>query len=220
MHEHIVHLLSTYGYWGLYGALAIEYLFIPVPGETTLTTVGILWQRPAYHLSLPWLILATSLGTFTGALFGYAVGRAFGRPVLERFGKYIRITPARIDQADVLFAKYTVPTLLLSRYIAGIRIIVPYIAGINKVRIATYIPTVLLGSFLWTSTFILAGSVIEHSWGRIVTHWKRDLIPAVLIAALAVVAYVYVHRWMNRKLHDATEADSQASDSENAPRRD
>ncbi|GMA51857.1 hypothetical protein GCM10025857_32140 [Alicyclobacillus contaminans] len=219
--HHLAHLLSTYGYWGLYGGLALEYLFIPVPGETTLTTAGILWQKPQYHLSLFWLLLSTTLGTFTGAMFGYLVGRALGRPFLVRYGKYVRLTPERIDKASRMFTRYTIPTLVLSRYIAGIRIIVPYIAGINRVRLILFVPVMLLSSLLWTSTFILAGVVIERAWRHFIHNWRHNLIPTLLIVAVLVAAYLYIHHWMKRRLNTDSpdEEVPPASDSEDGPDR-
>jgi membrane protein DedA with SNARE-associated domain len=200
LQQHIAHLLSTYGYWGLCGGLALEYLFIPVPGETTLTAAGIMWNKHTYNLNLFWLLVSTTLGTFAGSMFGYLIGRAFGRPFLVKFGKYIRLTPERIDKADRIFAKYTVPTLLLSRYIAGIRIIVPYIAGINRVRLWVYAPVMLVSSLIWTSTFILAGSVIEQAFHQLVTNWQKNLVPVLLVAAVLVAGYIYFHRWLKRKM--------------------
>jgi len=202
----IANVLHHYGYWGLYGtlfgAMAAEYLFVPVPGETTLTTVGILWKQGHFGLHLIWLILATGLGTFTGSLIGYIIGRTLGRPFLERFGRYVRLTPARIDKAESLFTKYTVPTLIFSRFIAGVRIIVPYIAGINKTKLSTYLPVMLVSSLAWTATFIMAGSLIETEWAVFMHHWKRNLIPAILIVAVVVVGYWYFHHWMKRKMND------------------
>jgi membrane protein DedA with SNARE-associated domain len=203
LQQHIAHLLSTYGYWGLCGGLALEYLFIPVPGETTLTAAGIMWHKHTYNLNLFWLLVSTTLGTFAGSMFGYLIGRAFGRPFLVRFGKYIRLTPERIDKADRIFAKYTLPTLFLSRYIAGIRIIVPYIAGINRVRLWVYAPVMFVSSLIWTTTFILAGSVIEQAFQRLITDWQKNLVPVLLVLAVLVVGYVYFHRWLKRKMNAA-----------------
>ncbi|MCF8567283.1 DedA family protein [Alicyclobacillus tolerans] len=203
MHQYLTHLLQTYGYWGLCGLLALEYLFVPVPGETTLTTSGILWQQGSYHLKLVWLILATTFGTFTGSMFGYVIGRTLGRPFVEKFGRYIRITPKQIDRAESLFAKYTVPTLLISRYIAVVRILVPYIAGINRARLAVYIPVMLLGSLAWTSTFILAGGAIAKAWDQVVANWRHELIPAIFIAMVLVVGYWFLHRLIKHKMEAA-----------------
>jgi membrane protein DedA with SNARE-associated domain len=214
-HHRIANLIHTYGYWGLFGALALEYLFIPVPGETTLTASGIFWKNPANHLHLFWLLAATTLGTFAGTMFGYVIGRTLGRPFLERFGRYIRLTPARIDKADALFSKYTLPTLVFSRYIAGIRIIVPYIAGINQVRLLVYVPVMLVSSLAWTSTFILAGSVIEAAWKTVSHHWKRYLVPVVIVVIILGVGYYFLHRWLHRKFSDHPDTSGESTESDN-----
>lgn len=184
---------------------------MPVPGETTLTVAGVLGQQPTYHLNVILLIVATTVGTFAGSMISYGIGRTLGRPFLEKFGRYVRITPNKIDKADRLFAKYTLPTLIFSRYIAVVRILVPYMAGINRVRLWIYIPIMLLGSLAWTSTFILAGSVIEHSIGTVITHWRQDLIPGILILIALIVAYYFFHKWLKRKM-DVPEPEEQQSD--------
>lgn len=193
-------LLNRYGYWGLFGSLALEYLFIPVPGETTLTAAGIAFKTHHFHLSLVSILVATTFGTFIGSMFGYLIGRIFGRPVLVRFGKLIRLKPEKIDQAELLFSKYTVLTLVISRYIAVVRIIVPYLAGINRVPITLYAGTMLVSSLLWTSTFVLAGSLIEGAWRHFIHHWRSEIAPAVIIILILVAGYIYLHRWLNRRL--------------------
>ncbi len=199
MHHYIAHLLQTYGYAGVFFALALEYV-LAVPAETILTTTGILWQQKIYHLQLLPLILATSLGTTFGATFAYFMGRTLGRPFLLRYGKFVRLTPKRIDKADKLFAKYTLPTLIISRYIAVIRILIPYLAGINRVKLPLYITTIFLSSLLWTSTFVMAGSVIDRAWSAVIVHWQRNLIPALIILAVFIAGYAYLHKWLAHKM--------------------
>ncbi len=200
MHHYIAHLLQTYGYTGLFIALALEYV-LGVPAETILTTTGILWQNKIYHLHLFPLVMSTSLGTTVGASFAYVIGRTLGRPFLLKYGKFVRLTPERINKADRLFAKYTLPTLIISRYIAVIRILIPYLAGINKIRFPLYFITIFLSSILWTTTFITAGGIIEHAFGAVLLHWKRNLIPAILILALLIVGYAYLHKWLSKKMN-------------------
>jgi membrane protein DedA with SNARE-associated domain len=205
--HYIAHLLQTYGYAGLFIALALEYI-LAVPAETILTTTGILWQNKIYHLHLLPLILTTSLGTTAGATLAYWIGRSLGRPFLLRYGKFVRLTPERINKADRLFAKYTLPTLIISRYIAIVRILIPYLAGINKVKFTLYITTIFLSSLLWTTTFITAGGIIEHAFGAVLHHWKRNLIPAVIILALLIAGYAYLHKWLTRKMDTTDEQEN------------
>jgi membrane protein DedA with SNARE-associated domain len=213
--HYIAHLLQTYGYTGLFIALALEYV-LAVPAETILTTTGILWQNKIYHLHIVPLILATSLGTTFGATLAYWVGRTLGRPFLIRYGKFVHLTPERINKADRLFAKYTLPTLVISRYIAVVRILIPYLAGINKVKFPLFVTTIFLSSILWTTTFITAGGVIEHAFGAVMHHWKRNLIPAAIILALLIVLYAYLHKWLARKMEAADkEAESESKETNN-----
>ncbi|MCL6592538.1 MAG: DedA family protein, partial [Alicyclobacillus sp.] len=181
----------------LFGAFVLEYLFVPVPGETVLTTTGILWHHQTLQLALGWLLTASTLGSFCGCMLAYALGRIVGRPFLLRFGRYVRLTPARLDRADALFAKYTVPTLVISRFIAGVRILIPYVAGINRVRVWVYAPVILISTLIWTTTFILAGGAIESAYRHLVNSGPGAVAP-VLLAVLALVAAVW---WGHRRLH-------------------
>ncbi len=126
----------------------IEYLVLVVPGETLLTTLGILSHTNQVHFNLPLLIVAASLGTFTGSMFTYFIGRLVGRPVVQRYGKYIFITDKRLQQTERLFQRQAVLTLLITKYIAVIRDVIPYVSGLNKVNLRTYIPSQLVASFL------------------------------------------------------------------------
>jgi membrane protein DedA with SNARE-associated domain len=201
----IEHLMQVYGYWGICGALALEYLFVPVPGETTLTASGVLAQQSGGHISLFWLITSATFGTFAGSMIAYLLGRVLGRPFLVKYGRYVRLTPERLAQADAIFAKYTVPTLLISRYIAFVRIFVPYIAGINRVRLVLYTPVMFLASLLWTAPFILAGTLIERMVRAVLNDWQRYLLPALLVLALLAVAYWWFHRWLKRKMNSVVQ---------------
>jgi membrane protein DedA with SNARE-associated domain len=193
-------LLTKYGYWGLFGALALEYLFIPVPGETTLTAAGIAYKSHHFHLSLFWLLTATTLGSFIGSMCSYFIGRLFGRPFLLRLSRILRLKPEKIDEAEAFFSKYTVLTLIISRYIAVVRIIVPYLAGMNHVPLPLYAATMLISSLAWTATFVVAGSVIEEAWHQFIHHWRMELIPALLIFIFVVIGYVSLHRWLNQRM--------------------
>ncbi len=201
----ILHLFQQYGYWGLCGALAAEYLFFPVPAETSLTATGVLWQQSASHLNLYLLILSATFGTFMGSLIAYTLGRTIGRPFILKIGKYVRLTPERLQKQEKMFMRYTIPMLFISRYIAFVRIIVPYLAGINRIRLRVFVPVVLIGSLAWTTTFILAGSLIEHAIVDVIHHWRTDLIPGVIVLIALCVGYFYLHRFLKRKM-DAAEA--------------
>ncbi|GMA60500.1 DedA family protein [Alicyclobacillus fastidiosus] len=194
----LAHLIGTYGYFGLFVMLALEYVILVVPGETTLTTVGILSRTNVYHFHFLTLVLISALGTSTGALFAYTIGRLFGRPVIYKYGKYVFLTEKRLEQSETLFHRHTILTLLISKYIAVVRDIVPYIAGINRVPLVRFIPITLISSFLWTATFIGAGGFIGKLGAIVRNHWRTDIIPAVLVVVAAAIAYRMIHKKMRQ----------------------
>ena len=123
-------LLVHYGYLGIILALILEFLLIPFPAETILILSGILWRQGVLHL-LPLLVFAT-VGSFVGSLCAYYIGFYVGRPVLLRYGRCVRLDEAKLDKAERAFEKYALPIVGLGRFIAGIRVLIAYVAGINK----------------------------------------------------------------------------------------
>lgn len=192
------HIIMTYGYLGVIVLLALEYLILVVPGETLLTTLGVLSHTNQVHFNLPLLILSASTGTFAGSMISYLIGRALGRPVIQRYGKYIFITEKRLRQTERLFQRQAVWTLLITKFIAVIRDIIPYVAGINKVKLKVYIPVQAVASILWTSTFLLGGNLLERAGSSIYHHWKIELIPGVLLLAGVIFGYRLIHKRLNR----------------------
>jgi membrane protein DedA with SNARE-associated domain len=107
--------------------------------------------------------------------------------------------------------------LFISRYIAFVRIIVPYLAGINRIRLRVFMPVVFVGSLAWTATFILAGSVIERGVMYVIHHWRVDLVPGILIFIALCVGYIYLHRLLKRKMEAAEERASADEEQHTTP---
>ncbi len=212
----IPHLIETYRYFGLFVLLGLEYFIIIVPGETELTTAGALSHSPGLHLHVLPIIIATSLGTFAGAMVAYAIGRLLGRPFVVKYGRYVLLTQKRLEQSERLFARYTIVTLVVSRYIAFVRDIIPYVAGINRVRLRIFVPVILISSFLWTTSFVLLGGVIVSAWQTVTTHSGPAAVIAVLVIAASASAWWWVHRKLKRWASAANQATT-STDSEHTP---
>ncbi|WP_206922184.1 DedA family protein [Alicyclobacillus suci] len=191
-----IHFAIAYGYTSIFALLGLEYLILVVPGETLLTTLGVLAHTQQLHFSLPLLIVVASFGSFTGSIITYFIGRTVGRPVILRYGKYVFITEKRLQQTERLFHRQAIWTLLITKYIAVIRDIIPYVAGVNKLGLKVYVPIQLLASFLWIGTFLLGGNLIKLAATSIYHHWRIELIPAVIVLALCVWGYRAIHKRM------------------------
>ena len=196
----VVHMIETFRYVGLFILLALEYFILIVPGETELTTAGILSKNPIYHLNPLLIIVATGLGTFTGAMIAYWIGRLLGRPFILKYGKYVFLSSARLEQSENLFRKYTILTLVISRFIAVVRDITPYVAGINRVKLMVFAPVMLLSSFLWTASFVLFGGLIVKAWDYASKNWQKELVPIVIGAVALILLYAYIHHRIKKSL--------------------
>ncbi len=192
------HILMAYGYTGVFVLLGLEYLILIVPGETLLTTLGILAQTHKIHLHLWLLVIAATLGTFAGSIATYWLGRAVGRPFILRYGKYVFLTEARLQKTERLFRRSALPTIIVTKYIAVIRDLVPYVAGIQRIRMRTYLTAQLIASLAWTSTFLLTGSFLEKAGQSLYHHWRIECIPAAVLLAALVFAYRAFHKRLDR----------------------
>ncbi|MHB1630117.1 MAG: DedA family protein, partial [Bacilli bacterium] len=184
------------GYLGIILALILEFLLIPFPAETILILSGILWRQGVLHL-LPLLVFAT-VGSFVGSLCAYYIGFYVGRPVLLRYGRYVRLDEAKLDKAERAFEKYALPIVGLGRFIAGIRVLIAYVAGINKMPIWLYVIVTMISAALWSALFVLIGATLGAYWhivrGAVLTH------PVLSAAILAAVAALGLYFWRKNRL--------------------
>jgi membrane protein DedA with SNARE-associated domain len=103
---------------------------IPLPGETTLIAASYL--ATTRHFSLPLVIVSAALGSVVGDSIGYAIGRKGGRRFLDRYGRYVRITPEKLAKADRYFVRRGAKTVFLGRFFPLLRILSGPLAGTSK----------------------------------------------------------------------------------------
>lgn len=157
--EHIQYWIHHYGYSGVFFILLLEMIGIPFPAETTLIISGFAWQKGIF--SLPLLLFFASAGNIIGSMIAYTIGWYFGRPFVLRFGKHIGITNEKFDKLEEKFKKYGNWIVLFSKFIVGIRVLVPYLSGINRMPPTRFAVFNIVSATLWTSAFVLLGRYIQ-----------------------------------------------------------
>lgn len=187
-------LLLRYGYLGVVVALILEFLLIPFPAETILVISGFMWHQGVFHLA-PLLIVAT-LASWTGSFIAYWIGRRLGRPVLLRYGRFIKLDEKKLQKAEHAFEHYSIAILGVGRFIAYIRVLIAYVAGINKINQSLYLTITIISAALWAASFILLGAIIGAEWRRvelwILSH--RALSIAVGIVLVALLSWWWIIR--------------------------
>lgn len=188
MHFDIQATIHHYGYYGVFFILLLEMIGIPFPAETTLTISGFEWTQHVFKL-VP-LLFSAAIGNILGSTIAYIIGRFLGRPVIVRFGKYIGITGERLDKANEMFVKYQSPLVLFGKFIAGIRVLTPYLAGINKMSFTVFSIYNAISAVVWAAAFIIIGKYIEVEWHRYHQVLHQYMIPAIIVVGILIALYV------------------------------
>ena len=188
--DHIQYWVHHYGYFGVFFILLFEMIGIPFPAETTLTISGFAWQQGLF--SLPYLLFFASAGNIAGSMIAYTIGWYFGRPIVLRFGKYIGITGEKLDKLEEKFNRYGNWIVFFSKFIAGMRVLVPYLSGINQMPLLRFTVVSLVSAILWTSVFVLLGRYIEIAWRHYYQSAHQFLLPGIIIAVLIIGCYLFI----------------------------
>ena len=201
-------ILAAYdavGYIGVAFAVALETIIAPIPSEVILPMAGWKVSQSAADPSvveplsgIGWnlflAVAAATVGSVVGAVAGYAIGALGGRPLLDRYGRYVAIGPEDLARADRWFARWGSWAVLLGRMVPHVRTFVSYPAGIARMPLGRFIVFSTLGSIPWNFALIYAGVVVGEQYPSI----ERALRPweLVIYAVVAVALAVLVGWWI------------------------
>lgn len=196
MEQQVLAWITQYGYAAIFSLLVLGIVGLPVPDETLLTFTGYLIYKG--HLS-PSLAFASALaGSASGITVSYSLGRIFGMALIHRFGKYIHLTPERLDRAHKWFERIGQWALTFGYFIPGVRHLTAYAAGISSLAPQRFALFAYMGSVLWVTTFLSIGYLLGERWQVVERNIHRYLVGVAF--ALAVLVTVYVgRRWGRRR---------------------
>ena len=147
--------LNHYGYLAVAALVLLEDFGVPVPGETTLILAAV--YAGAGRLNV-WLVgLIGFLAALAGDNIGFAIGHFGGRPLVERYGRYIFLTPERIDKATAFFQRHGGKIIVIARFIEGLRQANGIIAGMSGMHWAKFVAFNALGAALWVAVWTSVG---------------------------------------------------------------
>lgn len=183
-------IMEALGYPGIILVVAAENLFPPIPSEVVLPFAG--FMTTASSLTIPGVIAAATAGSLLGALILYGLGAAFGAERIERFvdryQRYLTITPEHMRQARAWFARYGVYTVFFCRMVPVMRSIISIPAGLVRMNLGAFFLYTLLGSLIWNGALVGVGALLGASW-PLVSEWLGYYSSGVkVIGALALVA--------------------------------
>jgi membrane protein DedA with SNARE-associated domain len=187
----IIYVISRMGLPGIVLLMAIESACIPLPSEVIMPFSGYLVFLGKYSL---WSVgLAGAIGCVVGSVPAYYLGMYGGRPLIEKYGKYVLLSHRDLDLADRWFVRHGEATVFFARLLPVIRTFIAFPAGVARMELKRFIAYTFAGSFPWCLGLAYVGMVMGEKWPtlRVYFHKFDLLIGAVLIAA--IVWYVRRH---------------------------
>lgn len=204
----LIQRLSGLGHWGyvlIFVAATLEasaFLGLVIPGETLVLLGGFLASRG--FLDVVDLIVVVFAGAVLGDSIGYEIGRRFGRPPLFRYGRWVGLTPHRLDRVDAFFRRHGGKTVFLGRFIGFLRALAPFVAGSSRMPYRAFLPYNVAGGIIWAVTFVLLGYLLGASW-QVAERWAGRASAILAAVLLALLALGWLWRWLIRHEDDVKE---------------
>jgi membrane protein DedA with SNARE-associated domain len=191
----INHIYSIMQWPGVVVLMAVESACVPLPSEIVMPFAG--WMLVKNQALGPEYILMAgvfgALGCVLGSAIAYGVGKWGGRPLLEKYGKYLLITHHDLEVADHWFTKYGNLSIFISRLLPVVRTFISLPAGIAKMNFGKFLVYTFIGSLIWCAGLAYGGYQLGQHWEQIQTAMgpASPIIAAIIV--VFIIFYIYRH---------------------------
>ena len=202
--RNVLNTCADAGFWGyiiIALLIAVENIFPPIPSEVILGLGGALTAEgvsaSGNSLSIPWVIIAATLGAYSGAILLYLVGRFFDEARLSRIvdgkiGKILRLKSEDISKAVTWFEKRGEASVLICRCVPIVRSLISIPAGTCHMSFAKFTAFTLIGSTVWNTILVFCGNMLGTNWEKILDvleYYKWAVFAVLVVIFVAIVVY-------------------------------
>ena len=190
----VITAIERLGYAGVFVGMTLESVGFPAPSEIIMPFAGyVVWEG---RLTLLGVTLAGTLGCLAGSLIAYGIGAYGGRPLLERYGKYVLIRASELDRAEQWFAKHGEAAVFISRLLPVVRTYISYPAGIVRMDVKRFSVYTVLGSLPFCFALAYVGVALGPHWEDIRGLFRYVDI-AVVVGLVVLIGYlIYRREWV------------------------
>jgi membrane protein DedA with SNARE-associated domain len=194
--EFLMNLFQTIGWLGVVVIMALESANIPIPSEVTMPLAG--WMLVQAKGMSAWQALLLggfwgAVGCTIGSIISYALGAWGGRPLVERYGKYILVSEEDLEKADRWFARWGDWASFISRLLPIVRTFISFPAGVVRMNFPRFTIYSFIGSFIWCGLLALGGYYFGEHWEELRAMMRPFDIPIAVVIVAALAYYVYHH---------------------------
>ena len=197
--QFIIAVISSSGYWGVALLMGIESMCIPLPSEIIMPFAGYLVHTG--RLNLIGVATAGALGCNLGSLVAYWIGAYGGRPLVERFGRYVLLSKHDLDRVTNYFDHWGGITVFFGRLLPVVRTFIAFPAGLARMPMLKFQVYTFLGSWPWCFALAYIGYVLGARWNSDPTFRKlfHDFDAAIAAVLVAGFAWFVWSRWRERR---------------------
>ena len=186
-------LFDAVGFLGVVIAMTIESACIPLPSEIVMPLAG--WLLVKEH-GLGWVGVVEAgccgaVGNVLGSTIAYGVGALGGRPLVEKYGRYLLITRKDLARADRWFRRRGEATAFVGRLLPVVRTFISFPAGVARMPFATFLAYTFAGALIWSTALAALGYELGTRWEEVRTTAAVADYPIVALVLLLVAVYVW-----------------------------
>lgn len=206
MEQLITDTILQYGLLAIFVLMTLESACIPIPSEITMLFGGALANasfvaslgQEGKQLNFVAVGLAGTFGNLVGSWIAWGVGWRGGRPLIERWGRYVFLRKHELDRAEVWFGRHGEAAVFISRLLPVIRTFISLPAGIAEMRFVRFSVYTFLGCLPWTFALAALGYVLGSQW-HVVDQFLRPVSIVIAVLVVAVAGWWLYRRWKEQR---------------------
>jgi membrane protein DedA with SNARE-associated domain len=185
----VTHFVSHYGLWVVFTVVFLEAAGLPfIPGETALIAAGALASQG--HGNIVAIVAVAVVAAIAGALFGYAVGRLWGRELLVHWPWFERVSHRGVERSQEFFERHGPKAVFLGRFVPVLRATLGWMAGIGRMRFGSFMVWNVAGAVVWAC---LIGLAAYYLGAAVVDAVQRDLGIGLAVIAGILLLLLGIH---------------------------
>jgi membrane protein DedA with SNARE-associated domain len=192
--QFITHVIDSGGYAGIVALMGIESACIPLPSEIIMPFAGYLVYLQRFNLF--GAATAGAIGCNVGSVVAYWIGAKGGRPLVERYGRWVLMSHHDLDRMTYFFEKYGSITILLGRLLPVVRTFIAFPAGIAKMSQLRFHIYTFVGSWPWCFALAYAGMRLGEKWHtdpRFERAFHRFHLGVEIVLVAGIIWFVWSH---------------------------
>jgi len=188
----IINIISSTGYIGVFFLMVLESACIPVPSEIIMPFSGFLVWQGKFNL---WqVVFWGAFGNLVGSIVAYYICFYGGKPLIEKYGKYIFISRRDLDRAHNWVEKYGQGAVFFSRLLPAVRTFISLPAGIVKMDFGKFCVYTFLGSLIWSYFLTYAGIIMGENWDSLRTYFEKFEYAIILLIIVVAIWWIWRHK--------------------------